>query len=470
MPIRSVGARKSRFRSAARRRAIVVCAWVLSFASPRPTFAQSDPDLNAAPFVRDSSGLAAAVATLLRESVADHPVLQSLRVSVDVARARADASGRRGPASLSIGLSEAPFDALEQGNIRLEAGQELGGGRRLRAERELAGVNVQEAEVRLEAATKALSAELVHALVSVVTERRVVERLAAEDALMRDAEQGLRSRFAVGQARYIDVLRVRTERIRIQGERAEAVAEERVGHARLAYLLAAEQPGGVARLARADSLARNVDLGAWRSLLPTAVDSGLAGSANAELRLAGVSIQRAEASRDLGIASRRPRIEGFAGVQRMGESGDGATLGPSIGFTMSLPWLSGTANERAARADRLEVERTTVARRATEARVRGRVIAAREHYIAALERVDAFESALLVGALGEREGALSAYRSQQLTLMELLDFERALARAEIDALRALAAASASYVLLVIGGGESPLAAAFDSDSDPRPER
>lgn len=458
------------------RRAIAVAfagATILSIlAGPRSAWAQADSGIGV-PLtlsVVSDTGLAATVDTLLRESAAVHPVLQSLRFSIDVARARADASGRRGPASLSIGLSEAPFDALEQGNLRLEAGRELGGTRRLRAERALADVDVREAHVRLDAATNALSAALVHALVSTVTERRVVERLSAEDALMQEAEQGLRSRFAVGEARYIDVLRVRTERIRILSERTEAVATERASRARLAYLLAAELPGGVARMVRADSLARSADLVAWRSLLPTAADSGFAGSANAELPLAEVSIRRAEASRNLGVLSRRPRIEGFAGVQRMGDGGDGATLGPSIGFTLSLPWTSMAANDRAARADRLEVDRSMMARLATAATVRGRVTAAREHYIAALERVDAFESALLVGALAEREGALSAYRSQQLTLLELLDFERALARAEIDALRALAAASASYVLLVTGGADSALTAVFDSDSDPRPER
>ena len=58
-----------------------------------------------------------------------------------------------------------------------------------------------------------------------------------------------------------------------------------------------------------------------------------------------------------------------------------------------------------------------------------------DRYDAARTRIASFDAALLRGARDERESALGAYRSGELSLLELLDFERALARAEIERLR-----------------------------------
>ena len=68
--------------------------------------------------------------------------------------------------------------------------------------------------------------------------------------------------------------------------------------------------------------------------------------------------------------------------------------------------------------------------------VRARIAAAAERYAAARERLAVFDAALLRGAREERESALASYRTRGLSLLELLDFERALARAEIDRVRA----------------------------------
>ncbi|HCT57123.1 MAG TPA: hypothetical protein DGD08_07905, partial [Gemmatimonas aurantiaca] len=73
---------------------------------------------------------------------------------------------------------------------------------------------------------------------------------------------------------------------------------------------------------------------------------------------------------------------------------------------------------------------------------------ARERYSAARERLDAFDAALLRGARDERESALAAYRTGSLSLLELLDFERALSRAEIERIRALVDAADAWADLL----------------------
>lgn len=77
-------------------------------------------------------------------------------------------------------------------------------------------------------------------------------------------------------------------------------------------------------------------------------------------------------------------------------------------------------------------------------------MAARTRYEAARERLAAFDAALLRGVRQERETALAAYRSGELSLIELLDFERALARAEVEQRRAHIEAVVALADLISG--------------------
>ena len=56
-------------------------------------------------------------------------------------------------------------------------------------------------------------------------------------------------------------------------------------------------------------------------------------------------------------------------------------------------------------------------------------------FAAARERYQGVDARLLNAARDEREAALVAYATNDLSLFELLDFERELARAEIQRLR-----------------------------------
>ena len=355
------------------------------------------------------------------------PAVIAARAGLEAARTRSRAAGFAAPAYLSAGISEAPNANLDQGNIRLEIGRTLFTGARQRAERTLAEAEVRGAEVALAAAERQVDAVLRREFIRAAGEQLVTNRLASEDALLTSAEEGLRTRFTVGDARYTDVLRLRTERLRVQSERAAAIAEARSARVALRGLVGDSlrdhfQPA-LDALVAADFAA------AWQSLLPAAEALDSLVAAAGDVRQSEVAVARARAQQALAAAERRPQVDASAGIQRIGQANNGPALGPSVGLTVSLPFTAARANRLGAQAAASEVAAAEAGRQAILATVRSRVAAAAERYAAARQRLEVFDAALLRGAREEREAALAAYRTRGLSLLELIDFERALARA-----------------------------------------
>lgn len=425
----------------------------------------------------DSVRPARLLAVLQSAAAAGSPELASRRAQLEAARTRAGATGMREALSLSAGLSEAPNASLDQGNVRVELGRELFTGPRRRAEREVADVGVRAAERALETAERRVRLATWREAIHAAGTRLIAARLSAEDALLMGGEDGVRARFSVGQARYVDVLRLRSERLRVQTERAAMLAESRAAVAMLSGLLGlrnpllAGRPAQDTRLAEIlDSLA-TVDLAdAWRVVLPevasseTMMDSVVA--AAGDVRMAEAEVSRARAAAALATARRRPQVSALAGLQRIGQANNGPALGPSLGVTLSLPFTARSANGLSAAADAGQIVATESARTATVAAVRARVEAAAERFAAARERLSVFDAALLRGARDERESALASYRSGGLSLLELVDFERALARAEIDRIRALMDAASAWAELSSGGDSAEAPALTTSGSGP----
>jgi outer membrane protein TolC len=100
---------------------------------------------------------------------------------------------------------------------------------------------------------------------------------------------------------------------------------------------------------------------------------------------------------------------------------------------------------------------------------RGRLAAVRLEYDAARTRLASYDAALLVAAEEERQSALAAYRAGDLSLLELLDFERALARTTIDRWRSWLRAATAYAALLGDGSDTlgALGAAPEEGSDVR---
>ena len=164
-----------------------------------------------------------------------------------------------------------------------------------------------------------------------------------------------------------------------------------------------------------------------------ALDALLTGSGVS--RRAALTVTRAQASGRLVRVARRPLLMATLGAQRFDGDGGAFRLGPTIGASITLPFTTGRVNSGAASAAEGHIQAVQALGRAALARSRGDASAARDRYETARVRLALYDAALLRGARDERENALAAYRSGGITLLELLDFERALARAEIDRFR-----------------------------------
>lgn len=399
-----------------------------------------------------------------------NPELLALRAALDAAEARARATGFAAPATLSAEVEEVPsgVNVLGAESMRLELSRALLTGGRRAARRDVADQDVQRARLELELAERRVLAQATQLLARAGGTAAIARRLAAEDSLLQSAEEAIRPRFAVGDARYVDVLRLRTERLRARSDLAAALSSARVERQRLASLLVGLDSGAAAPAGRDSAgeidtlIDRLVALQAVDSLvgpLPVPPDLDSLVAASAAVRRADAAVARALASRGLALAEQRPLVEASLGAQRF-VTEEGPTLGATLGASVSLPFTARRANRRTSEAAGRAVAAARIARAATVAEVRAALGSALERYRAATERLALYDAALLRGAREERESALAAYRTGDLSLLELLDFERALTRAETDRLRSRIAVADALTELLAGEVESAVA---DSD-------
>ena len=382
--------------------------------------------------------------------VAGSAALAAVRADLEAAGSRTAGAGFAPPVVLSGEMEDVPdgYD-VTAASFRLEVGRELPTGGRSAAARALAAASAELPRVRLEALERQLRADVLLILARLVAADGIARRLAAEDTLLLAAESSTRDRFSVGEARYMDVLRLRTERLRVQTERATALAE---GQAALEALVGLAEPGRRAEITTLTGAFLAAAGAGQLAVLPPApaVDSLLAMAA--PVLLADAALERARAARAVVSAEQRVRFAASLGAQRRVEPGGRSTIGPVVGGSITLPFTAGRAN----RAKRIAAERDVESAEATVENLRARVTAALAgavaRYEAARERASVYDLALLATAREERESALAAYRTGDISLVELLDFERSLSRAEIERLRAQTSAIETYANLIAPAG------------------
>jgi cobalt-zinc-cadmium efflux system outer membrane protein len=369
----------------------------------------------------------------LKERIrATSPALESRRVALGTAQARRMAAGLSAPAVLSAEVEEVPgvANVLRAQALRVDIGRELLPRARRSAERAIAESDVERARIELEVATAATDLLTDQLVVRAGGAAAIAARLASEDSLLRGAEEALRARFAVADARYVDVLRLRTERLRVETERHRARADYKVAR------------GQLVRLARVDtsmtelvdaSIALEASLALSGAAPPRGLDS--AAALSGALRLAALDVQRAEATRRLVRSELRPVMSPSVGVQRFGEAGSSSSIGLTAGISISLPFTARRATGARSTVADHEVVLARAQQLATQASLATALATAHDRYEAAREQIASFDAALLRGARDEREAALAAYRTGGMTLLELLDFERALAQAEVSRIR-----------------------------------
>lgn len=369
------------------------------------------------------------------------PLLEAASPDLAAGRARRDAAAALGPAStarppaeLSLEVENIP-DGADLGiaqQMRLLVGAPLSRGGRPRAARSAADARLNVAALELALTERAVAARGWRAFNGTLLFRLAAARLAAEDSLLGQAEEALRARLATGDARYLDVLRLRTERLRVQGDRSLAVTEAREREVALLGLLG-DSAGGIPALLDSLVAARAEP----QHLAATAAgpDTALV----AAFLAAHVAV--AQADRDVLVADRGFALTGLAGIQRFQNANNSFVFGPSLALSMPLPFTAGGGTRNIRAAGDLAVAATVADTVAAQYRLAAARRAALQRLAAAEERLAVYNQALLLAAASERDAALSAFRTGQITLLELLDFERALTRAELDRLRAVLAAS-----------------------------
>ena len=376
------------------------------------------------------------------------PELASLRTRLDAARARADAAGLAPPSVLSAEVEDVPGGLdVTRATFRLLVGRELVTGGRGEAARVLAAGEVALAEAEVAKGGQRLAGETHRAVWRLVGWLGTTRRLSAQDSLLAEAEAAVTSRLASASARYVDVLRVRTERLRVQNDRWDALAEERSARASLLGLV------GPRAVPDAERMLSALALDTAMSFLPLPVsppslDSLIALSG--PIRIAEARGRIREAELIVARATTRMRLAVSAGLQRSVENGAGR-LGPAAGISVSLPFTAARANRASIRSAELGASAAGDALAAVRGRVTGAIVAAGQRYDATRARLDIYDAALLQSARDEREGALGAFRTGDLSLLEFLDFEQALARAEIEHLRARVSVAEAYSTLIAAG-------------------
>jgi cobalt-zinc-cadmium efflux system outer membrane protein len=377
------------------------------------------------------------------------PDLALHRARLAAAEAKVLAAGRRDPLVLTAGAQEVPGGVdLTRSQLEVGVEREWFTGPRRTAARDAAVVERDAAKLRVQMAGLALAATVSRQVRAWQGALAIAARLAAEDSLLTDTELVLRDRFATGDARYVDVLRLRTERLRLQADRAQALAAARTAAMELEGLL------GIGD-ARRDTVAVLLDIGRRSAVAamqrvsfpaPPGVDSLLAASSADSL--GALMVRRAITDRQSSRASRRPQVTAGIGIQRFRDEAAGLTVGPTLSASVSLPFTVPGSNRVLEALGERRVAVANAARADFLGRIRARLTAARERYAVALEQLDVFDTARLTGAREERQAALASYRSGGLSLLELLDFERALSRVETDRLRSVMNAAAALADLL----------------------
>ena len=414
------------------------------------------PDTSDAQSLTADTLLARLLPPALRASVlASAPDIAVRRAALRAAEARWHAAGFAPAAVLSLEAEDARNGRIETGSPQLNVSRDLLSSVMRRALRATAEVDARVARIAVAAAERQVVAQAARTLYAAAAWRVIARRLAAQDSLLSAAESAVRARFSVGEARYVDVLRLRAERLRVQSDRAAAGTEADVALRSLATLAGdSAAANAVTAVDRASPSVAGGSVGADMDLPPAPTVESLLAIA-ADVRLADSRVVQAATERRLLLARQRPVVSAGIGLQRIAADGErGAGFGPIVTAGISLPFTAGAANRAAVVAADEFTAAAAVERSATVATTRARLSVGRARYESARQRFASFDAALLRGAREEREGALAAYRANDLSLIELLDFERALSRVEIDRTRALLDALTSLVDLLSGASSS----------------
>jgi cobalt-zinc-cadmium efflux system outer membrane protein len=361
------------------------------------------------------------VATV-RAQLLTNPRIVAADLRVRAAEARvSSARALRAPASLYFDAEEIATSDPGQANISAGLEYEFTPARERRAETSIASAELAAAIATRDGLRLRLESELVRSFLEGVVHQRIATRLAQEDSLLQRAEATLNARFSVGQARYVDVIRLRTERLRVQADLLDATTE-------ISRALLAMQSLIGRNVSPSELSAVTLHLPDTRVVIDTTIVRSPA------FRLAVAEQERARASLLTAAARGTTRFAAQLGVQRFLEEGN-STIGPTFGGSISLPFTNRRMVRSAVEAARLDTAAVALQSSSLARVLRSEIGAALAQIDAIARRISGVDQQLINAAREEREAALSAYANGELSLVELLDFERSLSRAEIQLLQ-----------------------------------
>jgi len=376
--------------------------------------------------------------------LAASPEVKAASSALTLARGHLAAAGFGEPAALSLEAEDVPGWDVGSGSIRVYAEKAFLSPGEGAAARRAAEAEVRAAASRLDGLRRLVVIRADRALVRAIGYGAIARQLAREDSVLSSAEASVRTHFAAGTGAYVDVVRLRSERLRVATARADALAQASAGRRAFEALLPPDAPEAEQAQVDVGSLAARETMPALDALLPQAPDADSLLAASAGLRVADAAVDRARSARALMVARQKPHFTAFLGVQRFMADAGSSSLGPVFGGSISLPFTARRAGEAALAEADLALTAAAADRTARRSTLRAELLAARDLYESARQRMAVYDPLLLEAAQQEREGALASFRSGQLSLTVLLDLERGLSQAltsrlqsEVDAMDAL---------------------------------
>ena len=355
-----------------------------------------------------------------------NPDVRAADRDIEAARARQrQATALEAPTlSYEFGKLGTPVSAEErEGSIRVSQGLPLPG-QRGRAGR-VAEVEVEIAKAARESRLLSLQGQVIQGYRRLQADLLTLASLRATQGTVVDLAEGTQARLRTGAAKYLDVLRARTEVARLENDRFEA---ERMvkGDRQALNTLLARSPDSA--LEPADSLVFTPLPDSLSALLATARAS------RPGLRSARLKVEREAAAVSLAKSGGWPSPEFSLGLDRVtGVSQPGIGGGVSLSLPF-VPWTDHGAKVQESQAAHLGAEaELESAERSLDRAIRDAYAEAE----AAAAQVRSFEQSLLPDAADGLKAATRSFQVGQIDGLELFETIRTYRTVQQEHIRAL---------------------------------
>ncbi|WP_298190891.1 TolC family protein [uncultured Pseudomonas sp.] len=377
----------------------------------------------------ESVGQAITIEIALAKALAENPELAAAQWNTGIAEGSRAQAGLIPNPELSWSVEDTRSESRVT-SIQVSQPIELGGKRGARidvSERDQDAVAID-----LERRKNTLRAEVIQAFYSAL---RAQEGLQLSTQSLDLANRGLQvaeGRVKAGKASPIEIARAQVQRSEIQLELNRARLSQSNAYKQLALITGAATPN----FAHVEGdLERLPYLPAQTEMLARITDT-------ADVRLAGMQIQRAESSLALEKSQRIPDITVSLGSQYDEGLGERVNL---LGLSVPIPLFN--RNQGNVLAAAYGADQARDLRNATELRLRAQAQQAFEQWESARSEVDSIRSTLLPTAQQAVEGAVRGFEMGKFAFIDVLDAQRTLVSMRSQYLNSLDEAISAWVSL-----------------------